>query len=33
MSCLYLKKLDDVDRKVLKALIQASVKRTKQLHG
>lgn len=25
-SCLYLKKLDDVDRKVLKQLIQASVK-------
>jgi hypothetical protein len=31
MGCLYLKKLDDVDRKVLKALIQASVNRVKEV--
>ena len=31
MGCLYIKKLDDVDRKVLKELVQASVKRMKQL--
>jgi hypothetical protein len=30
MGCLYIKRLDDVDRKVLKELIQASVKRMKQ---
>ena len=30
MGCLYIKKLDDVDRKVLKELVQASVKRMKQ---
>ncbi len=30
-GCLYIKKLDDVDRKVLKELVQASVKRMKQL--
>lgn len=30
MGCLYIKKLDDVDRKVLKELIQASVHRMKQ---
>lgn len=29
MGCLYIKKLDDVDRKVLKALVAASVKRVK----
>jgi hypothetical protein len=32
MGCLYIKKLDDVDRKVLKELVQASVKRMKQLN-
>jgi hypothetical protein len=31
VGCLYIKKLDDVDRKVLKELVQASVKRMKQL--
>ena len=31
MGCLYIKTLDDVDRKVLKELMQASVKRLKQL--
>ena len=31
MGCLYIKTLDDVDRKVLKELLQASVKRMKQL--
>lgn len=31
VGCLYIKKLDDVDRKVLKDLVQASVKRIKQL--
>ena len=31
MGCLYIKTLDDVDRKVLKELVQASVKRIKQL--
>ena len=31
VGCLYIKKLDDVDRKVLKDLLQASVKRMKQL--
>jgi nucleoid DNA-binding protein len=31
VGCLYIKKLDDVDKKVLKALVQASVKRMKQL--
>ena len=30
MGCLYIKKLDDVDRKVLKELVTASVKRMKQ---
>ena len=30
-GCLYIKKLDDVDKKVLKELMQASVKRMKQL--
>lgn len=30
-GCLYLKTLDDVDKKVLKALVQASVKRMKPL--
>jgi len=30
MGCLYIKPLDDVDRKVLKELVQASVKRMKQ---
>jgi hypothetical protein len=30
-GCLYIKKLDDVDKKVLKELVQASVKRMKQL--
>ena len=30
-GCLYIKKLEDVDRKVLKELVQASVKRMKQL--
>jgi hypothetical protein len=31
MGCLYIKKLDDVDKKVLKELVTASVKRMKQL--
>ena len=31
MGCLYIKKLDDVDRKVLKELIAESVKTTKSL--
>jgi hypothetical protein len=31
VGCLYIKKLDDVDRKVLKDLVAASVKRMKQL--
>ena len=31
MGCLYIKTLDDVDRKVLKELVTASVKRMKQL--
>lgn len=30
MGCLYIKKLDDVDKKVLKELVTASVKRMKQ---
>ena len=30
MGCLYINKLDDVDRKVLKELVSASVKRMKQ---
>lgn len=30
MGCLYIKRLDDVDRKVLKELVQASVKRMKE---
>ena len=30
-GCLYIKTLDDVDRKVLKELVQASVRRMKQL--
>ena len=30
MGCLYINKLDDVDRKVLKELVTASVKRMKQ---
>ena len=31
VGCLYIKKLDDVDKKVLKDLVTASVKRMKQL--
>jgi hypothetical protein len=31
-GCLYIKRLDDVDRKVLKELVQASVKKMKQLN-
>ena len=31
VGCLYVKSLDDVDRKVLKELVQASVKRMKEL--
>lgn len=31
VGCLYIKKLDDVDKKVLKELVAASVKRMKQL--
>lgn len=31
VGCLYIKKLDDVDKKVLKELVQASVKRIKEL--
>jgi chromosome condensin MukBEF MukE localization factor len=31
VGCLYIKILEDVDRKVLKELVQASVKRMKQL--
>jgi hypothetical protein len=31
VGCLYIKALDDVDKKVLKELVQASVKRMKQL--
>jgi hypothetical protein len=31
VGCLYIKTLDDVDKKVLKELVQASVKRMKQL--
>jgi hypothetical protein len=31
VGCLYIKKLDDVDKKVLKELVQASVKQMKQL--
>ena len=31
VGCLYIKSLDDVDKKVLKELVQASVKRMKQL--
>ena len=31
VGCLYIKRLEDVDRKVLKELVQASVKRMKQL--
>ena len=31
VACLYIKKLDDVDKKVLKELVQASVKRMKKL--
>ena len=30
-GCLYIKRLDDVDRKVLKELVQASVRRMKEL--
>src|SRR5512134_3587589 len=30
-GCLYIKRLDDVDKKVLKELVQASVKRMKEL--
>lgn len=30
-GCLYIKKLDDVDRRVLKELVKASVKRMKEL--
>ena len=32
-GCLYIKTLNDVDRKVLKELVQASVRRMKQLDG
>jgi hypothetical protein len=32
VGCLYIKKLDDVDKKVLKELVTASVKRMKQLN-
>ncbi len=32
VGCLYIKTLDDVDKKVLKKLVQASVKRMKQLY-
>jgi hypothetical protein len=31
VGCLYIKRLDDVDKKILKELVQASVKRMKQL--
>lgn len=31
-GCLYIKKLDDVNKKVLKELVQASVKRMKELN-
>ena len=31
VGCLYIKKLDDVDKKVLKELVQSSVKRIKEL--
>jgi hypothetical protein len=31
MGCLYIKRLDDVDKKVLKELVRASVRRLKQL--
>jgi hypothetical protein len=31
VGCLYIKRLDDVDRKVLKELVQASVRQMKQL--
>jgi hypothetical protein len=31
VGCLYLKTLEDVDKRVLKELVQASVKRMKQL--
>ena len=31
-GCLYVKALEDVDKKVLRKLVQASVKRMKQLH-
>ena len=31
VGCLYIKKLEDVDKKVLKELVQASVKRMKEL--
>ena len=33
MGCLYVKKLDDVDKKVLKELVTASVKRMKTLQN
>ena len=32
-SCLYLKRLDDVDLKVLKELVAASVKQMKKTYG
>ena len=32
VGCLYIKKLEDVDKKVLKELVQASVKRMKKLN-
>lgn len=32
VGCLYIKRLDDVDKKVLKELVAASVKRMKQLN-
>ena len=31
-GCLYIKRLEDVDKKVLKELVQASVKRMKAIH-
>lgn len=32
VGCLYIKTLDDVDKKVLKELVQASFKRMKEIH-
>lgn len=31
--CVYIKKLDDVDEDVIRKLVSASVKRTKEIHG